>query len=237
MQLSKIKTAVILCVISLLFYLPLLAQNIESKKKEIYSKLKCCPCKVSFESCTCVEAKEIKAYIAGLLETGIDQEEVFYKIAKKFSLNVITDSQIKGRIEQRIIKEVGKKHPRLALEPLSFSLGQVSKKQGKVSKIFKLSNQGNTPLIIKNLKTLCPCASVSLKVGKDKSPYFGTEGSPTNWQHQIQPNQSAEIELEVDFASPHVQVGELIREALITSNDPIYPEATVRIEALVVQGE
>lgn len=211
----------------------LFAQDIQTIKSDIYSKLKCCPCKETFEKCTCQEAKEIKAYIDALLETGVSKDEIFFKVAKKFSLNVILDEKIKSQVKQRLSKEAGQIRPELVLDATSFDFGQMSKKQGKVSKNFKLSNKGKAPLVIKNIKTSCPCAFVSLRVGKSKSPYFGTNGTPEGWQAEIKPGKSGELEFMIDLASPHVQVGKVIREATIISNDPIYPEVTVRIEAEV----
>lgn len=218
----------------LLFILPVVfAQNADTLKSDIYSKLKCCSCQVSFDKCSCPEAKEMKAYIDALLESGVNREDIFYKVAKKFSLNTVLDAQAKAKIEKRLIKEAGAMRPQLSLDSNTFDFGEVSKKQGKVSKVFKFTNKGNAPLIIKSLKTSCPCATVSLRVNKTKSPYFGTEGSPKAWQSEIKPQESGELELTVDLASPHVKTGRLIRDASIISNDPIYPEVTVRVEAEV----
>ncbi|PIP20355.1 MAG: hypothetical protein COX40_05210 [Candidatus Omnitrophica bacterium CG23_combo_of_CG06-09_8_20_14_all_40_11] len=89
------------------------------------------------------------------------------------------------------------------------------------------------PLIIRNLKTSCPCVTASLKLNKKKTPYFGTEGSPKNWQIEIKPQEFGELELRIDLASSHVKPGKLIREASIFSNDPVYPELNVTVEAQV----
>ncbi len=230
----KICSAILFSVICFMFFPQLtFAQNTEGVKSEIYSKLKCCSCKESFAQCTCPEAKEMKAYIEALLETGITKDEIFYKVAKKFSLNTVVDAQMKAEIEKRLIEEAGKKRPQLSFDSTVFNFGEVSKKQGKVSKIFKFTNKGNVPLIIKGMKTSCPCASVSLKANKAKSPYFGTEGSPRDWQSEIKPQESGELELVVDLASTHVKTGRLIRDASLISNDPVYPEAAVRVEAEV----
>lgn len=209
------------------------AQDANALKSEIYSKLKCCDCQVTFDKCVCPEAKEMKGYIDALIEARTTKEEIFYKVAKKYSLNVILDEQIKDSIEQRLIKEAGQKRPQIVLEPASFDFGEVTKKQGKISKIFKLSNQGNAPLVIKNIRTSCPCTFVSLKVNKKKSPPSSTEGSPANWQAEVKPGENAELEVVLDLASPHVSPGKVIRDTSITSNDPIYPQTTVRIEAEV----
>jgi len=218
----------------LLFILPVVfAQNNDALKSEVYSKLKCCACQVSFDKCTCLEAKEMKAYIDALLESSTSKEEIFYKVAKKFSLNTILDEQIKQDIEKKLIREAGQSRPQALIDSSSYNFGRVSKKQGKVSKSFNLSNQGNSPLIIKNLKTSCPCATVSLKVNKKKNPYFGTEGAPKDWQIEIKPGEYGELELRIDLASSHVKPGKLIRESSIFSNDPVYPELKIMVEAEV----
>ncbi len=218
----------------LLFILPVVfAQNTDALKSDIYSKLKCCSCQVSFDKCTCPEAKEMKAYIDALLENGVTREDIFYKVAKKFSLNTIMDPQIKQEAERRLIKEAGEKRPQITLDSTSFDFGKKSKKDGKISQIFKFSNKGNSSLVITNIKTSCPCATVSLKVNKKKTPYFGTEGSPKDWRIEVKPGENGEIELMIDLASQYVKPGKLIREASIFSSDPVYPELKVKVEAEV----
>ena len=173
----------------------------------------------------------MKAYIEALLGTGASKDDVFYKVAKKFSLQTIQDEQLKQAIEKRLIKEAGQNRPEIVLEANYFDFGRVNKKQGKISKIFKLSNQGNAPLIINNLKTSCPCATVSIRTNNVKSPYFGTAGSPKDWRMEIKPGASGELELVIDLSSGNVKSGKLAREASVFSNDPIYPEVTATVEA------
>ena len=212
----------------------LFAQDIQTIKSDIYSKLRDRRCTtMSLDKCDCPDAREMKAYIDALLEMGINKEEIFYKVAKKFSLNTILDKQIKLDVEKRLIKEVGSRRAQIILEPASFDFCQVSKGKNKISKLFKLTNKGSDKLIIKNIRALCGCTAVSLKIGKNKSPYFDTKGAPDNWQAQLRPNESGELEIVLDLNHPSVGMGKLIREILITSNDPLYPEVTVRIEAEV----
>jgi len=173
----------------------------------------------------------MRAYIDALIEAGISKEDIFYKVAKKFSLNTILDARIKKDVEKRLIKEIGVKRPQIILESNSFDFGQVSKRKGKISKVFKFANHGNTPLIITNIKTSCPCATASLKVNKKKTPHFGTEGAPKNWQIEIKPGGNGELELMIDLKSEHVKRGKLIREVSIFSNDPVYSEVTAKVEA------
>ena len=141
------------------------------------------------------------------------------------------DPQIKQEAERRLIKEAGEKRPQITLNSTFFDFGKKSKKDGKISQIFKFSNKGSSPLVITNIKTSCPCATVSLRVNKKKTPYFGTEGSPKDWRIEVKLGEQGEIELMVDLASPHVKPGKLVREASIFSNDPVYPKVTVKVEA------
>ena len=219
----------------LLFFLPVaFAQNTDALKSDIYSKIGCITCKdMTIDKCNCPKSREMKAYIEALLETGVSREDIFYKVAKKYSLKAILDMQIKAEVEKRLIKEAGEKRPQIILEYDSFDFGKKSKKDGKIGKIFKFSNKGNLPLVITNIKISCPCAAVSLKVNKKKTPYFGTEGFPKDWRIKVKPGEMGEIELMVDLASQHVKPGKLIRDASLISNDPIYPEFTVRVEAEV----
>lgn len=222
--------------IALLFFfqaISVFAQDAETTKSGIYSKLKCCPCKVSFDKCVCNEAKEIKAYVEALIENGVTQEDIFYKVAKKFSLNIIQDPEIKQAVEKKLIKETGQKRPQVILEPEDFNFGAVHKKQGKVSKIFKLQNKGNVDLIITNIRVSCSCVTASLKVASNRSPYFGIAGAGPGWQAVIKPQDSAELEVVLDLASPSMAVGKQARDIFIASNDPLYPEKALRVEAEV----
>lgn len=224
--------------LSLIFILSLssvFAQDADSLKTEIYSKLKCCPCRDSFITCTCPEAKEMKSYIDALLETNTPKDEIYYKVAKKFSIDTVIDKEIRNQIEARLMSEAGDKRPQARLDAKSFDFGKVRKKQGRISKTFIIDNLGNAPLVIKNIKSFCPCATASLSVGKNKSLSFGTEGAQAGWQAEISPNANGALEVVIDLASPHVNTGKLVRDILIISNDPIYPEISVRVEADVAE--
>jgi len=228
---GRTQTIILLAAGVFLFLRTTFAQNVDALRSDIYSKLKCCSCQVSFDKCFCPEAKEMKAYLDALIESAVPKEEIFYKMAKKFSLNTILDEQVKQDLKKRLIKEAGERRPQIILDSTYFDFGQVTKKHGKISRIFGLTNKGNSPLIIKNIKTFCPCAFVSLRVNENKSPYFSVEGSPKDWQAEIKPGDGAGLEIMIDLTSVHVRPGKVIREAAIVSNDPIYPELTITVEA------
>jgi len=234
MRINQRISLVILLAICLTFLSQtIFAQNIKDLNSEIYSKLKCCKCSVSFTTCTCQHAKEMKAYISSLIESNVPVDDIFYKVAKKFTLDTIIDKQVRDRIEKRIINESGGKRPQAVLESASFNLGTVSKKQGIISKTFKLYNKGNDVLVVKNLKTSCACVTAAVKIGKNKSAYFGTTGAPSDWQVQINPGKSADIEVAIDLKHHTVNIGRLIREIYISTNDLLNPEITIRLEVEV----
>ena len=222
------------CIYLILFFQIAFAQNSSTIKSKIYSNFRDRRCTtMTLDKCNCPEAREMKAYIDALIETGVNKEEIFYKVAKKFSLNTILDKQIKAKVEERLIKEAGGKIPQIVLEPASFNLGQVSKKQGKIVKVFKLYNKGTEKLIVTNIKVSCSCVTASLAVGNNKSPYFGTQGAPSGWQAALDPAKSGELEVVVDLSHSAITAGKLFREITITTNDIMNPEVTIKIEGEV----
>jgi hypothetical protein len=207
-----------------------LAQNLDELKSDIYLKLKCCSCKEAFEKCTCPEAKEMKAYIDAQLENKVSRMDIFYKLAKKFSLKVIIDKKIKADLEQRLLEEKDNKYSKVIFEPATLNFQRISKKIGKVSKVVKLYNKGNINLVISNLRVSCGCTTVSLKAGKDKSPYFGVAGVNPGWQAIIKPGNFGELEVILDLSHPSMGIGKQIREVFVSSNDTVNPQTDLSVE-------
>ena len=204
-------------------------------KSDIYSKFRDRRCSIPLDKCDCPDAREMKAYIDALIETGIAEDEILYKVAKKFSLKTIIDEQIRSNVENRLIKEVGEKRPQITVEPATFNFGKISKKQEKINKAFKLYNKGKSDLIITNLKTSCGCTSISLKSGKSKSSYFGVTGSGSGWQEIIKPGKFGELEVVLDLNHASMAAGKQIREVFISSNDPLYPQVNIIVEVEVIE--
>src|SRR3989338_3552728 len=103
---GRMSKAILFFFCLLLFFKIVFAQDISALQADIYSKIGCITCKdMTVDKCNCPKSREMKAYIEALLETGVSREEIFYKVAKKFSLNVILDRQIKTEVEKRLIKE------------------------------------------------------------------------------------------------------------------------------------
>lgn len=105
-------------------------------KTNIYSKLKCCLCKEKIvENCVCPKAKEMKAYIYSFLDMGLNEEGIFIKVAKKYSLDSIIDKKKKEEIKQKLIEEAGSNRPEIFIRPLSYNLGRVSKAKGELENL------------------------------------------------------------------------------------------------------
>lgn len=204
------------------------AQVLSNQKLEIYSKLHDRRCStMSLDKCNCQDAKEMKAYIDALIEVGVNKNEIFYKVAKRFSVGVIMDEKIKADIEKKLVQEIGQKRPQISLELDSFDLGKISKKQGSIKKSIRLHNKGNTELIINNIRAACSCTTATLIVGKNKSPYFGVKGVEPGWQMVIEPKKSGDLEISFDLNKFPATGVIMTRDVFITSNDPLYPEVKV----------
>lgn len=212
------------------------AQNMDAQKSDIYSKLRDRRCtEMSLDKCDCPEAKEMKGYIDALLEVGLTKDDIFYKVAKKFSPKVILDQQTREVVEQRLISETGGKRSQIIFEPISLDFGKVSKKENKVSKIFKVYNKGNADLVITNVRVSCGCTSAFLKIGKNKSPDFGVIGAGAGWQGVIKPGKYGELEVTLDLNHPSMGIGKQIRNVFVSNDDPLNPEAILKVEIEVTE--
>ena len=212
------------------------AQNAVSPNAGIYAKFRDRRCSdMPLDQCDCPDAREMKAYIDALVEAGLKPDEIYYKVAKRYSLALVLDNQLKAQLEKRFAREAGPKRPQIVLETTSFNFGEVNKAQGNVRTIFKLRNKGNADLVITNLRASCVCTTISLTVDKQKSPYFDNKGAPKDWKMELKPNQAGELEMVLDLAHKAVKAGDLIREVMITSNDPLYPEVSAKVEAKVLE--
>lgn len=210
------------------------AQQSPDLKAEIFPKLRDRRCAtMSLDKCNCPDAKEIKAYIEALIETGVQKEEIFYKAAKKFSPIVILDSALKAEIEKKLSAELGENRPQISLELNSFDFGRASKKNGVVKKTIGIYNKGGKDLIITDIKVSCSCTTASLKVGKNISPAFGAAGAGAGWNMVIEPNKAGELEIVFDAANPSIKAGKVNRSLAISSNDPLYAQLLVQFEVLV----
>jgi hypothetical protein len=228
-----LKTIIVTFCITLIIQLGF-AQNNYDLETEVYPKLSGRQCAHPLAGQhSCKESITMKAYIEALKDSGVSKDDIFLKVAKKYSLDTILDKDIKARVEKELIKDFGDKRPQIVIEPKTHNFGQVLRSQGTVTNIFKIKNKGNSELIINNVYAACPCTSVSIKVDKYESPVFNTTGAPKDWQVKLQPGKTAELKVVLDLNHKSVNIGKVSRKVLVLSNDPLYPSASATISAEV----
>lgn len=194
--------------------------KLDRQTKEIYLKLQNPRSQDPLLDCFYPEAREIKVYIEDLIKARTKEEDIFYEVAKKFTLGSIADQGLKAKIEQRILDETNAEHPLMVLENIEVKLGEQAKSQDIIRRSIKVSNKGNAPLIIKSVSSFCGCLVVSLKQnGKELQ------------QATIPPGGTAEIELALDPKHASVSIGAMLKEAHLLSNDIFYPEVYLKIKA------
>ncbi|MBI4100725.1 DUF1573 domain-containing protein [Candidatus Microgenomates bacterium] len=86
------------------------------------------------------------------------------------------------------------------VSPQSFEFGDVSMKNGVVTKTFILKNKTDRDLKVAKVETSCMCTEASIKVGDKESPYFGMPGHTSNpsWQTDILKNGEAFVTAKFD---------------------------------------
>ncbi|MFH1362716.1 MAG: DUF1573 domain-containing protein [Candidatus Omnitrophota bacterium] len=222
-------------IISCLFYFnqTVFGQEEYDLESEIYPKLKTSCCAITLAGAKCHAANTMKTYIEALKDAGVAKDDIFLKVAKKFSLDSIFDKQIRLKVEKTLIEKFGDKRPQVMIDPATFDFGQVSKGQGKVTHIFKIHNKGNSDLIINNIYSACPCTTASLKIGENKSKFFDTRGAPKDWQVILKSNKVAELEVVLDLSHESANIGHLVRKIIVLSNDPLYPSISAVVTAQV----
>ena len=188
----------------------------------------------------CYKAQMVKAYIDVLINKGMSKEDIYYKIARRYSVGFILNEEIRGNIKKRVTEESKKPKPRIVLESFNFYLGSVSRTpppiperkitwkdrhsriaetpppRVQVAGKITIWNKGKAPLVLQSLRPSHGCISATIN-------------GPAN----LDPGQSTNLELIVDFEHPRVRVGPLHETLMITSNDPENPVVVLTIDAEV----
>lgn len=112
--------------------------------------------------------------------------------------------------------------------------GEIKLKGGDVKKIFVIKNAGTGPLKLANIKTSCMCTTARVKIGGEKSPYFGMH-SNSSWVGQVLPGGEAKLEVIFDPAYHGPSgIGPIEREVTVETNDPNNRIITFNLSANVV---
>lgn len=114
-------------------------------------------------------------------------------------------------------------------------LGEIDA-QGEYPAEFTISNTGNAPLEISDVRTSCMCTFGEITIGGKKSPEFNMvmHNSPAarKWKGMIEPGESATVRI---IYKPHIMPvqGSVERLLVFTTNDPSNAEVQLSIHAIV----
>jgi cytochrome c-type biogenesis protein CcmH/NrfF len=213
----------------------LVAERVSAK--EISPLFECPCCGKAIDDCSCPMAKERMNYLDALIEVGNfkSKNEVILAYVKKYGLDSFIDKEKAKEFKEILVQQAPKDRPVIVLSPSAIDLGNVSQKQGLVTTLFDLKNEGKTDLVIERLETSCGCTSASIVFQGKEGPLFNMPGHGINekigpWQLVIKPGQSAQLKVYYDPNFHEDFKGFAIREIYVFSNDPINFKQKVRIE-------
>jgi Protein of unknown function (DUF1573) len=204
---------------------------------EIYEMFACPCCGKPIDSNCCVLAVERKNYADGLIDSGIGKEKVIDAYVKKYGMNSFRNESAREEYRNYLIENVPKDRPIIEMSPREIDLGNVSRGLYLQNTTFNIKNTGNVDLVIDKLETSCGCTSAYLTIKGVNSPTFGhsmvkeSYPIPEGWQVSLSPGETGTLTAEYNTTfHPGVEgLGPATRVTTIFSNDPIEPDAEVRI--------
>lgn len=114
-------------------------------------------------------------------------------------------------------------------------LGEVSV-DGDYPAEFTISNTGDAPLEISDVRTSCMCTFAEIIIGGEKSPEFNmvmhNSHATRRWKGELQPGESATARV---IYKPHLMPvqGPVERNLVFTTNDPDNKEVELVVGAIV----
>ena len=91
---------------------------------------------------------------------------------------------------------------------------------GLVTHNFAIENSGDGSLKISGIKTSCMCTSAIFEYNGERSPKFGMHNNPAFWSKEIEPGQSADLEVTFDpNAHGPNATGPVTRVVFVFTND------------------
>jgi hypothetical protein len=207
----------------------------EKTSAEYYSMFQCSCCGRPIDADCCGMAKQRKEYLDGLVKEGLDENELVYKMVKKFGFDVLMDPSREQEVRDYMRDNSPENPPRIEIINPQHDLGTISQSDGIVTTSFKITNVGESDLIIENMDTSCMCTTARLVYNGKESPEFGMSmhgNNPDNYELVIPPGDSAELKVYYDPMAHGIQKKSEImitREVTIISNDPVDFQKKVRI--------
>ena len=115
-----------------------------------------------------------------------------------------------------------------------YSWGDIQMKDGVVTKLFTIKNNGTQDLELINIKTSCTCTTAAITTDGGKSPIFRMH-QPSSWKGVVAPGAEAQLEVVFDpaFHGPS-GVGQISRQITVETNDASSPLLTFSVTAIVL---
>lgn len=122
----------------------------------------------------------------------------------------------------------------LSVDKLIHDFGTISMKNGNVKTTFKIKNTGDSEITLNKMYTSCMCTQAILKINGVSEGPFGMPGHEflKTFNHKLQPNEEAEIEVEFD-PNAHGPSGVGRIDRTITVEESSRKSLTVTIRANV----
>ena len=111
--------------------------------QEYYAMFKCPCCGKSIETNCCGMAKERRDYVDQLLLEGINEDEVVYKMVKKFGFGSLMDPSKEQEVKEYAKTKAPDRPPKIEVENPKYDFGRISHLNGNVSTTFTIKNTGD----------------------------------------------------------------------------------------------
>lgn len=228
---------IIVLIIIIIFIINLNSDSVieTASAQEIYPLFLCPCCGKPISTECCGMAVERMAYVDGLVQGNLSEDEVIMAYIRQYGLDSFIDKDKKEEFKQKLVEEAPDNRAQIVIEPSFYDFKDVSQARGTVTVFFELKNQGTKDLIINRLETSCGCTMASIVYNGQEGPKFGMSGHGVNeeikdWQISIPSKGKAQLKVYYD---PDVHPdfrGTAIREIYVFSNDPINFESKVKVE-------
>ncbi|MCR4306492.1 MAG: DUF1573 domain-containing protein [Candidatus Yonathbacteria bacterium] len=139
--------------------------------------------------------------------------------------------------ESSILTEVTPSAGTLVATESFYDLGTISMSAGKVSRVFKITNSGGSPVQIKKIYTSCMCTTATLITREGSAGPFGMPGHaaiPTI-SEPIAPNEEASVEIVFDPAAHGPAATGKVRRIIYLETDAQKEPIELSFEATVTQ--
>jgi len=215
-------------------------QTIEISQTGYYGMFQCSCCGRSIDANCCGMAKQRKAYVDELLLDGVEENELVYKMVKKFGFDVLMDQSKEQEVRDYIMDQAPENPAQIEIEPSSYDFGTISQADGIISTEFTIKNTGKSDLVIENIDTSCMCTSASIIYDGVESSTFGMSmhgTNPKNFALSIPSGKTAVLKVFYDPMAHGIQKKQsttIVRTVTLVSNDPndFQKKATIRLTQL-----